>query len=360
MSRSHVLVIAAMPPPVHGQSTVNAEVVAALVRTGSSITLANTSPGSLNRNIRYHLRRMVANIYAVVCALKLSVHRPRRVYSIVESSFGQAYNFINIAVCRALGFEIFLHHHTSKYCKCWSPSQFLLTVLAGHRATHIFLTQEMSDDFLRLYPAAKHVLIVHNARIVKPIGSVSAHVPGTTMRIGLLSNLSLEKGLNGAIDTFLAATAAGLNVELNLAGPLVGEAAEQRLVQAQAQCSGIKYWGPVLGDEKCRFFQNIDVFLFPTLYQYEALPLVILEAMAARVPVIVNNRGYIAGLTKGYGVVVDPGEDYCEAAVATLKRWALDHDALQAAGARCFARFDEMRHIAEQQFGRLIDAVTQS
>jgi len=55
------------------------------------------------------------------------------------------------------------------------------------------------------------------------------------------------------------------------------------------------------GEEKLPFFQQADVFVFPTFYSNECFPLVLLEAMEQGLPCISTNEGGIAA-------IVDEGE----------------------------------------------------
>ncbi|HEX9917342.1 MAG TPA: glycosyltransferase family 4 protein [candidate division Zixibacteria bacterium] len=55
----------------------------------------------------------------------------------------------------------------------------------------------------------------------------------------------------------------------------------------------VRFVGVVTGEEKMNLFKSSDVFVLPTYYHLEGQPVVILEAMAAKLPVITTNRGSI-------------------------------------------------------------------
>ena len=60
----------------------------------------------------------------------------------------------------------------------------------------------------------------------------------------------------------------------------------------------IAYVGRKVGEEKEAFFRQSDVFVFPTYYYNECFPLVILEAMEYKLPVISTNEGGIPDIVK--------------------------------------------------------------
>ena len=53
------------------------------------------------------------------------------------------------------------------------------------------------------------------------------------------------------------------------------------------------YLGKMFGDEKKNIFLNSDIFVLPTFYHNECLPLVILEAMQFGLPIISTYEGAI-------------------------------------------------------------------
>ena len=55
----------------------------------------------------------------------------------------------------------------------------------------------------------------------------------------------------------------------------------------------VNYLGPKYGDEKNFFFSNADIFVFPTYYFNECFPLVLLEAMQYKLPIITSCEGGI-------------------------------------------------------------------
>lgn len=56
------------------------------------------------------------------------------------------------------------------------------------------------------------------------------------------------------------------------------------------------YNGKKFGKEKSAFLQNADILVFPTYYDNECFPVVLLEAMQHKLPVITINEGRIADI----------------------------------------------------------------
>lgn len=56
------------------------------------------------------------------------------------------------------------------------------------------------------------------------------------------------------------------------------------------------YYGKKYGADKALFFENTDIFVFPTYYPNECFPLVLLEAMEYAIPCISTNEGGISDI----------------------------------------------------------------
>jgi glycosyltransferase involved in cell wall biosynthesis len=84
---------------------------------------------------------------------------------------------------------------------------------------------------------------------------------------------------------------------------------ESRRKQANADNAVVQvhYRGFVTGAEKKELFEVSDCFCFPTYYRAESFGLVLLEAMAFGLPVLISRwRNLPELLPSGYPIVVDP------------------------------------------------------
>lgn len=59
-----------------------------------------------------------------------------------------------------------------------------------------------------------------------------------------------------------------------------------------------RYFGKKYDEDKEAFFENADLFVFPTFYSNECFPLVLLEAMQHGLPCISTNEGGIPDIVK--------------------------------------------------------------
>ncbi|MFQ6071060.1 MAG: glycosyltransferase, partial [Candidatus Aminicenantales bacterium] len=67
----------------------------------------------------------------------------------------------------------------------------------------------------------------------------------------------------------------------------------EEYVKAENISDFVEFRGPVNGKEKAEILEAADIFVFPTYYEMEGHPWVIVEAMAAGLPVITTDQGCI-------------------------------------------------------------------
>ncbi len=162
--------------------------------------------------------------------------------------------------------------------------------------------------------------------------------------LGFLSNLSPEKGLFEFLNLMAAIDSGGLPVRALLAGPFE-DAGIREEAQARLRVTNIvEYLGPKYGDGKDAFFDDIDVFVFPTLYRNEAEPIVVHEAMSRGIPVIAYGRGCIPEMIgPESGLVIDPGESFAPQALAKIQEWVDSPESFRRASCGARARFASSR-----------------
>ena len=87
----------------------------------------------------------------------------------------------------------------------------------------------------------------------------------------------------GAINRTLEA---GPVHEFRIAGPFEDESIKREFNARAGSLKNIRYFGPLYGAEKEKFFEGLDAFVFPTHYRNEAEPLVLLKIVVPALTVV--------------------------------------------------------------------------
>lgn len=314
-----VIVAGPFPPPVNGFSYITQQMARALSERHQIITV-NLAPGSHHGGIGYHLGRIGLAVRALGT---LFMHRrdgDRVFYIACDGNLGLVYTIALCSAARALGYPLYLHHHSFGYIDRQSVLMKSLLSVTGQSATHIFLCDAMARRFASRYRKAIKGIVLSNSAFVAPSNPKRQRRRAGPLVIGLLSNLNEAKGLYVFLDVLRVARNQGLDIAAALAGPAQSVADAEAIAKAGREFGArLDYRGAVYGEAKEVFFDDIDVFLFPTRYSNEAQPTVIYEALSHGVPVISYDRGCICDQLEDNGVVVPRDEPFADRALEWLK-----------------------------------------
>lgn len=346
-----ILFYGPLPPPVSGMPVVNQQMVDALA-SRAPLQVIDTLPEAPRRSLHYHFGKLAAMARALA-----TLARPgelRAFYASADDGWGGLWNIAPLWLARSNGLGITLHHHSFRYIE--RPSAIMTAIIdaAGPDCRHVMLCEEMQRRFASLYPAARQFLIVGN-RVDEPIGGgARARPESAPLTIGLLSNLTFEKGL----DDFIALVERNPGVHGLLAGPAAGR--EATLIREKCAALGdrLRWLGPVSGEAKEAFFAAIDLFVLPTRYPTETLPLVLEEALVRGVPVAAPARGCIclfAGLQAA--TIVPLNEDFMAVAAALIKRLADDPARARQLSATAREEGRAINRAHEEAHARLADDI---
>lgn len=342
-------IVGPFPPPVHGAAEVTEHIACALENLVRLERVA-ISPADGLRGFRYHGSRLARVLRAA--AVLASGRGP--VYLSAAGGFGLGYNVLLTILVRAIGRPLFIHHHSFAYLDRNDPLAGFLIRAAGPSALHICLCQRMADLLIECYGPMR-TIIVSNAVHCPPTDRVRATPAALPLRLGHLSNLSLEKGLDFVVDLAVAIKKQGIPVQLVLAGPAV-DARVAAVLEAARSSLGVDLTelGPLYGPQKNQFFDSVDVFVFPSRYVNEAEPLVIFEALARGLPVVAIGRGCISELIGDAGLAVVPNGDFISLASAAIAVWSDDRNSLAGVSAVALTRAHEWHDLAQHQFSDLL------
>jgi glycosyltransferase involved in cell wall biosynthesis len=345
-TQRQICVVAPFPPPHYGQSIATAHLDARLrPATGSGPDWAcfdsGGGPGPAHRVALGKLAALLGSMRW------LRRNPPSVVYISVSARFGMALTWMVARAARRQGHRVVLHHHTRSHLRPGNRRMAALCQAAGLEALHLVICPDMAAMTRAACAGVRHTACFSNIGVVDlpdslwQVKAAAATAAGgfRPRVLGHMGNLTLEKGLARALDSFRAARAMGLAERMILAGPAAAPDAAACIAAAQAEFGTALDWrGPVYGVDKKAFFADIDVFLFPSLYKDETQGIVNLEALASGTPVLAFALCCTPSDLQGPAAATVPMQaDFPQAAVEFLR--ALPADAPQAAR----MRFDSLR-----------------
>lgn len=352
-----VFFIGPLPPPMNGAAMTSQGFVDAL-RTYGAIRTYNIAPDAQRRGGFAHAVKPLRVAKAVTGMISSAWRRKKAIYTALDGGAGLIYGIVTAAVARTCGYRIYMHHHSFAYINFPSSLLRLLANVAGPEATHILLCPLMAERIQQVYPAIRKVRIVDSTAFVPQMQPYRKE-RGKELRLGLLSNLNAEKGLDTSIDLLRESLRQGLPVRLILAGRAHDAAAKVTLDAAMTEFGDhLEYLGAISDEEKDAYFRNLDVFLFPTQYVNEAQPRVILEALSYAVPVITRARSCIPGDVADAGVCIAEHLDFVEAAIPALRKWIDDPASLATTSDRAIQRSHELHANARRQLDATAREIT--
>lgn len=305
MDKHTVLLIMHMPPPVHGASMVgkyihdsgviNETFDCHYINLTTSRNLQDIGKMKLHKLLDFY--RLIRNIRKEVRRL-----RPGLVYVTANACGGAFYkDFIVVRMLKRMGCKVIVHYHNKGVAS-----------RQGRRVDNLLYRHFFSDIKVMLLAPALYADI---KQYVKPadVFYCPNGIPETLVdepevkqerdvpHILFLSNLIISKGVLVLLDALKELRQRGCEFQCSFVG---GETAELNmegfdhylLVSGLSDC--VRYVGRKYGDEKAEVFKDADIFVFPTYYSKECFPLVCLEAMEWKLPVISTDEGGIPDIVK--------------------------------------------------------------
>lgn len=317
-SACDVVVVGQFPPPVHGFAQATADVAALLEARGLRLERIDLKPvtGRTSYLALFKLR------LSQMAKARRAVRSGARMYLALSGGARQAVDLVFLIIARLVGARIAIHHHSFAYLDRPSLLTRLCFLAAGKATTHIVLCGVMRSELQKHYNIARHVEVVSNACLPSVRSEVKPRV--CVQSIGYLSALTREKGIFEFLRVAAQLSARQPELQFAIAGPCHDNAILEEVQKACTKYPGIRYHGPVYGQDKKSFLESIDVLLFPTSYRNEAEPLVIWEAVSSGIPVIAWQRGCIGEMLAVQGAeeaAIARGASFVAAAAQRIEGW---------------------------------------
>jgi glycosyltransferase involved in cell wall biosynthesis len=331
--------IVVLPPPAEGQTLVTERICHAF-ETALPFRLRAVRnraglPGLLWR-LSKHLLLM-----AHLARGALVSRGRRRAYFVPDSNLGLWLNLLEAPLLRIGYRDVWLHHHVFRYVRHadWRMRAFLR--ILGPKTYHVVLGEAMANG-LRSHYGATQFHVLGNAGFVEDVPPATQR---TSLRtIGFLSNITPEKGIGLFMQTLRAVQAEDPEIACLIAGPIKDQALRAQVEAFCAEDPARRSWlGPVYAADKAAFFGRIDLLLFPSQYDNEALPVTICEALASGAPVLATDRGCIPDQLAGTGWTYTE-DAFSLRAQSQISNWRSDELSFARASASAASRYAAQSH----------------
>lgn len=253
-------------------------------------------------------------------------------------------------ICLMLRHPYLIHMHGSEFMifyerECGALAKRFVRFILSRAACLIALSESWRDNLRSLAPAAR-IEVVPNA---VPMFVHGAPAPNARRAVLFLGRLGARKGVDDLIQAFADVADEFPDVEVVCGGDGEVEATQNRAralgLESRVTCPG---W--LRGEAKQAVLERSVVFALPS--HAEGLPMALLEAMAAGLPVLATSVGGIPEVVRHgiEGYLIDPGD------IAALRRWLrelLHDDAKREELARNARRRIEERYALPRVIERL-------
>lgn len=316
LRRPRVLMIAPLPPPVHG-SAMMTQYIKESKKINNAVKMDWVNL-SLSRNINeigknaiFKIGRFV-NSWVLTFKKLLTKKYDYCYLAITCHGIGFLKDMPFALLCKLFGYQLIIHQHNKGMeSSVNNPFYRVLMKLVYKNAIVILLSERLYPDISKIVMHDQVVICPNGIPTEKRLDKTINKIP----RLLFLSNLIESKGVFILLDACKILLEEGYNFDCVFIG---GETKEidKRVFEEEILLRGlenrVKYIGKKFGVEKSSEFAKSDIFIFPTFYENECFPLVILEAMQQGVAVISTNEGGIPDiiLNGKSGIIVETKDSF--------------------------------------------------
>lgn len=357
-----VLFVLHLPPPLHGASVVGQYIRdSRLINQHFDTAFINLSASAHLKEIgRFNLKKFLFSLRALGVIFWTALRRRPALCYLTPTSggWGLYRDYILVKLLRLLNVRVLLHFH-NKASEEWIQKGLRRYVVKSFfKGVNVVLLAEELYAERAPYVARERVFICPNG-----IASVATEIPNREVNRGIitflfLSNMMEEKGVYILLEACAMLRAEGYRFRCDFVGGWkdVTEAHFRTKVGEHKLNAYVGLHGAKYGEDKKPFWEAADVFVFPTYYENECFPLVLLEAMDYALPCISTDNGAIRS------IIVEGKTGFCipQRSVNALlekMRWMIQQPDMRVEmgkhGKERLSRNFTLQHFEQRMFGIL-------
>ena len=299
--KSKILLICPLPPPVHGSSIVSQSIKdSAVLNEAFEMDFVNLSTSRKveeigKQSLLLYAKKALRFIGIYTSTFwKLTIHKYDLCYlAITCHGVGFLKDAPFVLLCKLFGRKVVIHQHNKGMAKDVDrPIYRWLLPLVYKNAKVILLSWHLYPDIEKVVKR-EDVMICPNG--IKPtVNPDFQRTPNKIPHILFLSNLLIDKGVLVLLDALKILKDKGYSFVCEFVGSETKDIDAARFAK-EVDERGLNrfaiYHGRKYGEEKDVYFKQAEAFVLPSFN--EAFPLVNIEAMEYKLPIVSTNVGGI-------------------------------------------------------------------
>ena len=311
-----------LPPPLHGVSVLTHTLLQSPLASRYELVHLDTRDDRGVSNIGRPdlMNAWLAVRHGVRFAAMLARTRPSAVYvPVSQNGLGFLRDTLFLAPAAARGVPLVLHFHGGRFddfVRGTGPLRPLVRLLMQRTTRAVVLGSALAGMLRGLVPDER-VRVIPNG--VSDPGHEHRRGHSPTLRVLFIGNLRPDKGYIDLLEAGLRLLSEGVSMELTLAGDVSDTTSHGEVLRRlRPPAEHVRFVGAVGTERRNELLRAADVLVLPS--RDEGHPLVVLEAMAAGLPVIASRVSTIPEtvIDGETGLVTEPGD--IGALAAALRR----------------------------------------
>ena len=307
MNKRHkVLFILHLPPPIHGAAVVgqhikdstyiNRALNCRYINLGISTSINDIGKTNIHKIFQY---------FSILWQLfvQLLLFKPQLCYLTITSKGSGFYkDFPMVLLAKLFNKKIVYHFHNKGVIDRQNKViDNILYRIVFKNANVILLSECLYPDIRKYVPEIQvHYCPNGIPQLVSDFNHKNLCALNEKVEILFLSNLIESKGIFVLLEACEILFKKEVPFHCTFAGNdgMVSSAYFQKKINEKGLAGSVHYVGAKHGSEKEVLFRQSDIFAFPTYYHNECFPLVLIEAMQYRLPIITTFEGGIPDLVE--------------------------------------------------------------
>lgn len=310
----NILFVIPLPPPVHGSSMMSMYIKnSKLINENARCDYVNLSASrSMDEIQKFSIKKIFRFLNSYLRTFFYLITRKYDTCYLATSCFGIPFlkDAPFVLMCKLFCNNVIIHFH-NKGMKVYSSKPFYRWIykLVYKNTTVILLSELLYDDVKEIIKK-EQVKICPNG--IPENGEIKITEKNNLIpTILFLSNLIESKGVICLLDACKILKDQGFEFICNLVGGETKEINIERInkeISNRGLSSYVFYKGRAYGLDKEKYYNDSDIFVFPTYYAQECFPIVLLEAMQHKLPCVSSYEGAIPKIIEdGYnGLLCNP------------------------------------------------------